>query len=142
MELHPFLKEQQEKGFIDLFVPRSGIFQDKPVLYIPNGPDNRYILIAVIDKDTFFQNYVQPAVESAFPDYVFTWNPSAPEPPEYRDRNEYEFHPFQSLFGLNEDSAAVRVRIPAFALFRRAPDSEFGKGFDPGVGGPQSNGIL
>src|SRR6056297_206633 len=138
MELPPFLKEQQEKGFIELFVPRSGIFQDKPVLYIPNGPDNRYILIAVIDTDTFFQNYVQPAVESAFPDYVFTWNPSAPEPSEYSDRNEYEFHPFRSLLGLDEDFSAVRVRIPAFALFRPAPDSAFRTGFEPRDGGSPS----
>lgn len=144
MELPPFLKEQQEKGFIDLFVPRSGIFQDKPVLYIPNGPDNRYILITVIDTDTFFQNYVQPAVESTFTDYVFTWNPSAPEPPEYSDQDEYEFHPFRSLLGLNEDSVSVWVKIPTFAMFRNedtpeefhpVPNSVFRTRFEPRDGG-------
>lgn len=147
MELPPFLKEQREKGFIDLFVPRSGIFQDEPVLYIPAGPNNRYLLIAVIDTDTFFQNLVKPAVESAFPDYVFTWNPSAPEAPDYRAWDEYKFHPFRSLLGLNEDSAAVRVRIPAFALFRNedmpqefrpAPDSVFRTRFEPRDGGLSS----
>jgi len=124
--LPPPVREELEQGTVHFFIPREGSFSDTPVLIIPDGTEGSTLYFAAVDTEAFFQTYVKPAVESAYPEYLFEWDPVSQDQEQaaggiQNPARPYEgrenFHPLRSLFGLNNSKPPITVKIPSFVLY-------------------------
>jgi signal transduction histidine kinase len=105
----------------------EGTEKDTHIVLFSPGGENPFLVLVVLNRDSFVETYLKPSVSELLTDYNISWSESPPSvrpfSPDPHDEKTVKLNPVRGLFGIDRDKFPdLEVTLPLFRGTFRSSD--------------------